>query len=165
MGLVSRNEYATLKGVSHTAINEAVKQGKIPLFNNKIDPDVPNEWEARRVQHDPQAPTTPDPVEETKPGTKADSERRKEFVKAEIAEIELRKLRGELVEVADVKRATTTMITTVQTRILLVASVVAPKVAVSADVTQCERIIDVELRSALMELSQFRPGQETHASI
>ena len=48
MALVSRNEYAALKGVSHTAINKAVNKGEIPLVDGKIDAEAPNAWEERR---------------------------------------------------------------------------------------------------------------------
>jgi hypothetical protein len=34
-------------------------------------------------------------------------------------------------------------------------------VAVTADATQCQRMIDGEIRSALVELSEYQPGEAT----
>ena len=152
MALVSRNEYAALKGVSHTAINKAVNKGEIPLVAGKIDAEAPNAWEERRREI-----AKPEASAPVMLNTKADAERRREQARADITEMEARRIKGELVSVKDVQRALGAMITQVQTKLLLMPSQLGFKLAVTNDVTACERILDGEIRAALTELSQWEP--------
>lgn len=62
--LLSIRQYALKRGVSHTAVNKAVKAGKIPMTNGRIDPELADAaWErnrdsrqASKLAGDPPAP-------------------------------------------------------------------------------------------------------------
>jgi hypothetical protein len=54
MTLVSIRKYAASRGVSHTAVNKAVKRGKISLVNGQIDPEAADAaWKRNKDSRQP----------------------------------------------------------------------------------------------------------------
>ena len=52
--LVSIRQYAASRGVSHTAVNKAVKRGKISLVNGQIDPEAADAaWKRNKDSRQP----------------------------------------------------------------------------------------------------------------
>ncbi len=135
--------------VSHTAINKAVTAGLIPLVAGKIDSAAPNAWEERRREVPTSGPVL---------NSKADAERRREQARADITEMEALRRKGELVSVKEVQEALSALITQVQATLLLIPCQLGFRLAVTNDVTACERILDAEIRAALTELSQWEPS-------
>lgn len=81
----------------------------------------------------------------------------KEVVKAQEAELDLRKRLGELIEVAEAEKVWSGMISAARSALLLFGAKVAPKVAALNDARECEAVIDKEIRAALSVLSEYRP--------
>jgi phage terminase Nu1 subunit (DNA packaging protein) len=166
--LVSRAEYARRRGCSHTAVNKAVKAGKIPLApgTDLIDPAVADlAWAMNRDQaqksaiagdgpHTRAASPIAMPALSVVPqeGTRAEAELRKEQAKATLAEIQVQRAKGEVVEVADVQQALSELVMTVKARMLGIPGKLGLRFGLAA-----QRLAEDEIRTALEELSEYRP--------
>jgi phage terminase Nu1 subunit (DNA packaging protein) len=166
--LVSRAEYARMRGCSHTAVNKAVKAGKIPLApgTDLIDPAVADlAWAMNRDQAQKSAiagdgPHTraaspivlPTPLVGPAQGTRAEAELRKEQAKATIAEIQAKRAEGDVVEVADVQQALSELVMTAKARLLGISDKLGLRFGLAA-----RRLAEDEIRTALEELSEYRP--------
>lgn len=126
VNLISKSAYARHRGVDEKAVRKAVAEGRISLINGKIDPAVADiQWAANTrarvgagsvaapdlltagspVQADaPAATPTAAPGVVVPEGYTA-ARARREAADAETAEIQLKKLRGEILITADVARA------------------------------------------------------------
>lgn len=124
--LMTQAEYAAHRGCSAVAVHKAVKAGRISLIGDKIDPDVADiQWAKNtraRVRNvdtpEPSGgadlvdqagaaappPATPSPTPAPADSGYTAARARREAAEAEQAELELGKLRGELVYRADVMR-------------------------------------------------------------
>lgn len=168
--LLSRRAYARhraergLVGGTHTAVNDAVRSGRITLIDGKIDPEVADiQWAGKTdaVQqargatggHAPRpGAQSPAPTGDRE-GYFATKERR-ERAEAELAELDLRERRHELVRVADVERETFLTHRTLRDQFSGVADRIAPIVAAESDVTKCHEIIAGEIRAVLRAVVQ-----------
>jgi len=131
VNLVSKSAYARHRGVDEKAVRKAVSEGRISLINGKIDPAVADiQWAANTraragsgggasnvaapgadllagaaVQADapPAAAAAASPT--LVPDGYTAARARREAADAETAEIQLKKLRGEILVTADVARA------------------------------------------------------------
>lgn len=169
--LLSRRAYARhraergLIGGTHTAVNDAVRGGRISLIDGKIDPEVADiQWsektdatqQARGASggHAPRPDARlPAPAPGDREGYFATKERR-ERAEAELAELELRERRRELVRAADVERETFVTHRALRDRFIGVPDRIAPIVAAETDVAKCHEIIASEIRAALREVVQ-----------
>lgn len=166
--LLSKRAYARhraergLVGQTHTAVNDAARAGRITLIDGKVDPEVADiQWaektdavqQARgaRGGHAPRpAPEPPRqvPVAGDRESYFATKERR-ERAEAELAELELRERRGELVKKADVERELFAVQRALRDRITGIPDRIAPIVAAETDVGRCHEIMAAEIRAAL----------------
>lgn len=86
---------------------------------------------------------------------------RKMNADAEIAELELSKVRGELVETQKVIDAWVEVLSAMRAKMLSLPSVLAPVVANDEDVASCQDIIEKQVYEALEELASYEPqGQD-----
>lgn len=85
-------------------------------------------------------------------GKDADNKSRTLAAKAEIAELEAKKMRGELVEVEAVTRTWVDLTANFRARMLAVPHKLAPLVAVESDIAACHDKIENEINDALNEL-------------
>jgi len=86
---------------------------------------------------------------------------RKMNADAEIAELELAKVRGELVETQKVIDAWVEVLSAMRAKMLSLPSVLAPVVANDEDVASCQDIIEKQVYEALEELASYEPqGQD-----
>ncbi len=102
--LISPSEYARRRGVSRPAVSKAIRRCGIPLVDGKLDPLVADTlWAARTdpdqarrglAQNANRGAVLPAPADPTA----ADWRNRREAAEAQIAELNLRKAAGELVE-------------------------------------------------------------------
>ena len=88
--------------------------------------------------------------------SKIRAETRKEIALANLREIEVRKESGELVEADAVRVEWGRHISSTKNSLLLLPSKLAPKLAVTTGVLQCQQILDNAIRSVLTELSEYR---------
>lgn len=171
MQLISQAEYARRRGVAKSAVAKAVAEGRISLIGGKVDPEVADIQWARntRARADsgragaaaaegegqgspaaPEAPVAPEnaPAAAGQPGGYADARARRENADAERAEIELGKLRGQLVERARAERGAFDAFRALRDAIMAAPQRAAPRVMGMADVRDIEGAITEELRKA-----------------
>lgn len=82
---------------------------------------------------------------------------RKVNAEAEIAELELKKIHGELVIADDVVSAWTDVLGSVKARLLSIPTKAAPVVAAESNAGMCQNILEDLITEALEELSRYDP--------
>jgi phage terminase Nu1 subunit (DNA packaging protein) len=87
---------------------------------------------------------------------------RREQAEAELAEIELSKAHGSLLDAGDVKRATFALARSVRDALLAVPDRLAAQLAAEADAAVCRRMLADELRQVLAQLTVL-PAEEPPA--
>lgn len=152
-----------LVGRTLHAVQRAIADGRITPIDGKIDPEVADiQWaektdavqQARgaRGGHAPRPDADP-PRSVPAPAGDRDgyfaTKERRERAEAELAELELKERRGELVKKADVERATFAVQRAVRDRMTGIPDRIAPIVAAETDVAACHAIIAAEIRAAL----------------
>lgn len=90
-------------------------------------------------------------------GTYDEARTRKVNAEAEIAELELAKVRGELVVVDDVIKAWETVLMAVKAKMMSVPTKAAPVVASEGEAGKCQAVIEDLVREALEELENYDP--------
>lgn len=166
--LLSKRAYARhraergLVGQTHTAVNDAARAGRITLIDGKVDPEVADiQWAEKTdaVQQARGARGGHAPRDEPKSVPAGDREgyfavkERRERAEADLAELELRERRGELVKKADVEREIFAIQRALRDRLAGIPDRIAPMLAAEADVTRCHAIVAAELRAALGEVA------------
>jgi len=179
-GYAAHRRELSLDGGSAWSVQKALREGRISrLPDGSIDPERADaEWEAnthpgrgsgkRKGQGKSQpadppgaesGPAAPSP--EGKRFTYASARARLEEWKARKAELEYRRLAGELTSVAEVERATFNFHRTLREQILATAGRVAAECIPLRSARSIERVITRELRTALEELTADGPGDGT----
>lgn len=82
--------------------------------------------------------------------------RRQEEIKLELAEMELRERRGELIERAEVLRMAKAVISISRSRFLNIPQKMAPKLVGLTSIRKIKSILEKEIYAALKELSQVK---------
>lgn len=90
-------------------------------------------------------------------GSYDEARTRKVNAEAEIAELELAKVRGELVVVDDVIKAWETVLMAVKAKMMSVPTKAAPVVASEGEAGKCQAVIEDLVREALEELENYDP--------
>ena len=91
-------------------------------------------------------------------GTPYDEARtRKVNAEAEIAELELAKIRGELVVAEDVVKAWEDVLGALKAKLMAIPTKGAPVVATESEAGKCQAILEDLIREALEELSNYDP--------
>lgn len=148
---VSLRAYARHRGVSHEAVRKALAAGRITVGpEGRIDPEAADrEWDAN---------TRPAPgleaSEDQAPRPFAQSRAVREHYRAELARIEYEARAGRLVDAEEVRAAAFTCARRARDLLLAMPDRVAPVVAGLADVPECRRVLEDEVRRALDELSR-----------
>ncbi len=160
--LVSRRKYAEMRGVSHTAVNEAVREGKIPLVDGKIDPALADAaWKRNRDACQPsklaeagipevQTSATPkeEPKEPLEP-SRADAQRDYWRFRAQEKELDLREREAGLISTDEEEKALGEVIETAKNLLLLIPENLADRLAASRDSIECRNMVEHEIRTAL----------------
>lgn len=169
--LLGIRAYARHRLVSHSAVRKAIATGRLsravvrePGEDPKIDRDVADlEWKL-----------STDPAQQREPGgqgklfqdgrgrdargseeglTYARSRAVRETINAQLAQLELDRERGRLVERDDVRAQAFETGRRVRDRLLGIGVRLGPVVAGRSDPTECQKLIDAEVDAALSELS------------
>lgn len=149
------------------AVQRAIATGRITPIEGKIDPEVADiQWaektdavqQARgaRGGHAPR-PDAPAPRELPPTGDREGyfaTKERRERAEADLAELELKERRGELVKKADVERETFAVQRALRDRLTGIPDRIAPMLAPETDVGKCHEIVASEIRAALREVVQ-----------
>lgn len=164
--LIIPAEYARMRGVSAAAVYQAIKAGRISAPDGKIDPDVANrEWEANR-QRSPKIVDTgaPDAYDRPADGlpTLETSRRRREFHEANLAAMKERQRAGELVELAQVHLAYTTLAAQLRAALERIPDKLAPRLAAESDAAAIHDLLTAELDQALVDMAASAGQLPTH---
>lgn len=89
-------------------------------------------------------------------GTFLEAQCRHEWLRVQKEEMELRRRRGELAELADVESTWASIMSTIQTRLLGAAGKLGPRVAAISEPRECSSIIEREIREILTALSEYK---------
>jgi hypothetical protein len=165
-GTISTKELAAVLGISVQRVNELGRKGKIArepdgkwnlvkvhaqLKANLDSSQVTKSLGQKRGQPDPEgAPSS------NTDGTYLEAQCRHEWLRVEKEEMELRRRRGELLELDEVEMVWSGIMSTIQTRILGASGKLGPRVAAVTDARECSAIIDRELREILTVLSEYK---------
>jgi hypothetical protein len=163
MPLVSLRQYAKHRGVSHTAVEKAVKQGRIRTTpDGKIDVE-----EADRDWHRNSSPVNA-PKQDRRSAqendgaahgpTYAQSRAVRELYLARLAKIEFEERAAKLVSRDEVTVAAFTKARTVRDNLLNISDRLAATLAAESDPSCVHQILTDEIRKALIELSRHNRG-------
>lgn len=148
---VSATQLAKEFGVSTARISQLRVQGLPGQTNGKFDLLKCFRWYVNFLQNALAHRSVP----EGGSGHRGimEARRRKLQADAEVRELELAKLRRELIAAPDVERRWIEIASTIRARLLAVGSRIAPRIVGEADRSRIERQIDGEIRQALTELA------------
>jgi hypothetical protein len=159
---VSLRQFAKLIGASHTAVNKAVKNGRLTLTpDGKIDPDTAREqWDAgadgskRRDKPEP-APEQPSPVSRTPTAATAYATARaiREEYNARNARLEYEQKAGKLVAADKVRLESFQAARLTRDTILNVPNKIAHELAAETDPAKVHVLLTKALNVALEELA------------
>jgi hypothetical protein len=170
--LISQREYARRRGISHVAVQHAVKSGRISTVGGRIDPDLADrEWLENTDQSKPRnritgrPKDTRDPGEPSRPmdldgsgrtGVAAGYARARavrESCMAQLAGLELERRLNELVRADEVKVARFKMNELTKKRLREIPGNVSAAIAATRDVDEVRRILQEEFERVCRELS------------
>jgi len=143
----TQSEFARRHGVSRQRISTLVKQGLPRLDNGRVDSDAADAWMAANLDH---------ARRERQRGGDGTARERKEAAQAALAELDLARRRGELVERAAVEQAAFERARLERDGWLTWVSQVAPTVAAELGVSERDAftVLDRLVRERLTSLSE-----------
>ena len=177
--LLSARAFAKLVGNSNVYISRLVKEGRLPTINGKIPQaegliayeenkkpgyDGNRELNAAKrqqpqiiIQKEELPP--PDPIKTGTSAAKSNEAYNKarayeKTVQAKIKDIELKRLQGELVPIAEVKEDAQKLAALIRQKIISVAPIIAAN-AEGKTSNQIQRIVEIELNEALKDLQKL----------
>ena len=155
MQTFSMNELAGLLGVTRQTVDRWLKQG-CP-YVEKADRDRGREWQLslpgvvewreRRAVEQAVGDTSKLDIDEAR--------RRKTAAEAALAELELSKLRSEVVSLSVVSEVIGDQLSACRARLLSLPTKIAPLVAPLTNIIECRDAIDAAVREALDEISGY----------
>lgn len=153
---LSLRAYARHRGVSHEAVRKAIETGRLAVSITRVDgqPQICDaeladlEWEENTRSATPAGGTSPLTAARI----------RREEVKAELAELDLAKRRGELVSLQEVRSSVEKKFAAVRTRLLAVPSRARQRLPHlrTEDICELEELV----REALEELAAGNGGAD-----
>ena len=158
---VSIRQYAKHRGISHTAVQKAIKQGRIQSTpEGKIDVDLADrEWDRNTTPASkPMPAAAPRQAESATSTTYAHSRAVRESYLARLAKIEFEERSGKLISRDEVTVAAFTNSRTIRDNLLNIPDRIAALLAAENDPVQTHRILSDEIRRALSELSSEVSG-------
>jgi len=163
--LITKAEFARQMHVTPAAVGRAVKCGRLTLADGKrLDEAVARiQWDANR-QRNPRVKTLPPSASHTLPAAAPtvgsllpsieESRRKREHHEATLAELRAGQKAGELVVLADVHLAYTTLAAQLRAALERIPDKLAPRLAAEADGHTVHVLLLAELDAALMDMAQ-----------
>lgn len=166
MSVVSQREFARRNGVSPTAISDAVRTGRLPSVGGKINPvEAGPVW--ARIK-DPARAGRKLPRRQAKPNSSRSTsvalpsgptlgsfdavKTEREKVRLARDRVELERLLGRVVNVAEVDRQMGGKLLVLRTMLLSLGHRLAPRLALETDAGRCKELVDGGVREALDNL-------------
>jgi hypothetical protein len=165
------SELARILGISRERVYQLEREGKIARepdgkFDlDKVRADLNRNLDIR--QKSPARGDRPASIggdEATNPlgvsgaNTLAGVQLQHEIAKAMKAQLEVKRLKGILVDAGQVKQEVSEMISAARSRALVIPSKLAPLVAHETDVRACHAIIEREIKAFLTSMAEYRPA-------
>lgn len=154
-GLISHREYARRRGLSHQAVSKAVRAGRIPTVDGKIDPAVADEIWAQNTRPRADMKLTGDPLDTENGHDAAALERPRatfiaaralrEVYAAKRAKAEFEEIEGKLVPVEEVREIAFKTSRAMRDQLLALPSRLAPVLYAAQDVAECHEILEAAL--------------------
>jgi len=166
MPLISQAAYSRHRKCSRAAVTQAIQDGRINLINGKIDPAVADiQWQANT--RNPKAPVMitepaprPIPTEPLPdcaiPQTVYDlqlARAKREHHEANIAEMRERQKAGELVELAEVEKASLDIYARTRNALERIPDKLADRLAAETDAFACRSLMAAEIEQTLTDLA------------
>jgi hypothetical protein len=172
MGMISLREFARRNGISAEAVSKAVKTGRLPAHDGKLDPaEAQAAWDRSKdpARAGRKLPRSTAEVPQSKPEQSAPTpfpsgfgghsytevKTRREGVRLMRDQVELKRLLGELVDATQVRREIDSMIYNAKSKLLALGHKLAPRLAVESDAAKCKEIVDDEIRQILADFAAF----------
>jgi hypothetical protein len=156
--LLTQAAYARHRGVTRQAVREAIRAGRITVdADGLLDPVAADaQWQARtRPRARPAGGASQAAPDTTAGGTGyLEAKRRQAVADAEVAELRLAELRGELVRVADVRHAYGRRLAGLREALLSLPPRLAPVLAAEPDQLRVLRALEDALHHALRESAE-----------
>ena len=158
--LITPAEYARQRGCSRQNVSQKIKTGGITLIDGKIDPELANkEWIASTKQLRPEPEKSQAHEAVTKAATASynyqDSRAKRESHEADLAELKLRKMAGELVEIEDVQFAMTDFGASVRSLIEQLPARLSPMLAAETDLQAIKALLTTECNALIKEMREL----------
>ena len=168
ISLVTKAEYARMRGCSEAAVRRAVKDGRISLIDGRIDPVAADaQWQRNTRVRMGSRPATDTAGAPRLPGaalrgdesdledddnTYWASKSRRERAEADLAEMKLAEQRGELVRAPDVRAAWARRTAGLREALLQIPARLSAVVAAESDQARCHDVLQAELHAVLSQL-------------
>ena len=173
--LVSQREYARRKGLSHVAVQQAVKRGRITSVSGKLDPTrADREWAENTDPSKPRnaitgapkhskpadAPSQPMSLGAEEPAGEpsmaagyARARAARELYQAQLAKLELDRQRGVLVRADEVKLGAFTMARKSRDLLIALPERLALVLAAESDAAIVQQLLEDEIERICQEIS------------
>lgn len=168
--LVSQREYARRRGISHVAVQRAIKAGRISTTSGKIDPVLADkQWQQNTDQSKPRNRITGKPKQSRPPGEPSEpmemvggdstatgyakARAARELYQAQLAKLELDRRRGALVPADEVRLGAFNMARKARDQLIALPERVAATLAATDDPVEVGRILDEEIERICQEIA------------
>ena len=174
--LISQREYARRRGMTHVAVQRAVKAGRISTVNGKIDPvQADQEWQQNTDQSKPRNRITGDPKQAKTPGEPpepmdlgaadetigapstasgyAKARAARELYQAQLAKLELDRRRGALVPTDEVRLGAFNMARKARDQLIALPERLAAVLAAIQEPAEVQRILEEEIERICQEIA------------
>jgi hypothetical protein len=151
--LISARQYAKHRGVSHTAVQKALRDGRIPASNGKIDPVAADAaWKAN-TDPSKQTGSIAEPAAGSAKGSYATSRAVRESYLARLAKLEYEEKAGRLVSADEVRITTFNLARSARNMLLALPDRLAPILAAMTSAREVHALLMTELRRVCEEIS------------
>jgi hypothetical protein len=174
--LISQREYARRLGVSHVAVQRAVKAGRISAVNGKIDPtQAGQQWQENTDQSKPRNRITGRPKQARGPGEPSEpmdmsgadegiggtntaigyakARAARELYQAQLAKLELDRRRGTLVRADEVRLGAFNMARKARDQLIALPERLATVLAAIQEPAEVQRILEQEIERICLEVA------------
>jgi hypothetical protein len=177
--LISQREYARRRGVSHVAVQRAVKAGRISTVNGQIDPALADrQWRDNTDQSKPRNRITGNPKQTKAPGAPSEpmewsagdeafggpstasgyakARAARELYQAQLAKLELDRQRGILVRADEVRLGAFNMARKARDQLIALPERLAAVIAAIQDPAEVQRILEEEIERICQEIADAK---------
>lgn len=174
--LISQREYARRRGITHVAVQRAIKSGRITTVNGKIDPVTADlEWQQNTDQSKPRNRITGSPKQAKAPGEPSEpmslggadeiisapstatgyakARAARELYQAQLAKLELDKRRGALVPADEVRLGAFNMARNARDQLIALPERLATVLAAIQEPAEIQRVLEEEIERICQEIA------------